>query len=436
MDLFGGPTGPGEQEAFNLEMKGGRTPAPLAYRMSPATLDEYVGQEHILGEGKLLRRAIEADRVSSIILYGPPGTGKTALARVIAKMTMAAFYWLNAATAGLDELRKIIKEARAGRRRGIKTILFLDEIHRFNKLQQDALLPDVEEGTLTLVAATVENPFFYVNSALLSRSQVFELRPLKKDELVLLMRRALEDGERGLGDLDLEVSGEALEHLAVVSDGDGRRALSALEIAALTTPPDDRGKVVLTKEIAEESIQKKAVVYDKKGDQHYDTISAFIKSMRGSDPDAAVYYLAKMLYAGEDPRFIARRVIICASEDVGDADPMALVVAAAALRAVEFVGMPEARIPLAQATIYVAQAPKSNACYMAIESAMKDIGEEETLEVPDHLKDSHYPGAGKLGRGEGYIYPHNHPGGKVDQEYMKKKKKYYRPKGRDPRKNS
>jgi putative ATPase len=430
MDLFDGAKDHGGNELFDPEMGG--EDAPLAFRMSPLTLEEYAGQGHILGRGKLLRRAIEADRVSSIILYGPPGTGKTALARVIARRTRASFFWLNAATAGLEDLRKVIKRARADKRRGIRTILFLDEIHRFNKLQQDALLPDVEEGALTLIAATVENPFFYVNSALLSRSQVFELKPLGREELLLLMRRAIDDKERGLGGLNVEASDDALEHLAAMSGGDARRALSALEIAARTTPPDGEGKVAITREAAEDSIQKKAVVYDRKGDQHYDTISAFIKSMRGGDPDAAVYYLAKMLYAGEDPRFVARRIIICASEDVGDADPMALVVASAALRAVEFVGMPEARIPLAQAAIYVAGAPKSNACYMAIESAMKDIEEEETQEVPDHLKDSHYPGARKLGRGEGYIYPHNHPGGEVRQEYMRKKKKYYRPKGRGP----
>jgi putative ATPase len=400
--------------------------APLAYRMCPRTLEEYLGQGHILGPGKLLRRAIEADRVSSIILYGPPGTGKTALARVIAHRTKASFTWLNAATAGLEELRKMIRRARADRAKGIKTILFLDEIHRFNKLQQDALLPDVEEGTLTLIAATVENPFFYVNSALLSRSQVFELKPLAREELLSVLRTALGDKERGLGSLNVTVTDDALEHLAKMADGDARKALSALEIAVLTTPPDGEGRIAVNRDITEESIQKKAVLYDRKGDQHYDTISAFIKSMRGSDPDAALYYLAKMIYAGEDPRFIARRIIICASEDVGNKDPMALVVASAALRAVEFVGMPEGRIPLAQAAIYVANAPKSNASYMAIEAALKDVQEEETMEVPDHLKDSHYPGAKKLGHGEGYKYPHNYPGGLVEQEYLRKKKKYYK----------
>ncbi|MFN3479011.1 MAG: replication-associated recombination protein A [Thermodesulfovibrionales bacterium] len=399
---------------------------PLAYRMSPRSLDEYIGQGHILGEGKLLRRAIEADRITSLILYGPPGTGKTALARVIAEKTKAHFEWLNAATAGLEDLRKIIKEAKARKIKGLKTILFLDEIHRFNKLQQDALLPDVEEGNIILIGATVENPFFYVNSALLSRSQVFELKPLKEDDIITILRNALRDRERGLGTMNIRAHDEALRHIARMSEGDARRAITALEVAALTTEPGKDGFIEIDLKTAEESIQKKAILYDKKGDQHYDTISAFIKSMRGSDPDAAIYYLAKMLYAGEDPRFIARRIIICASEDVGDADPMALVIATSALRAVEFVGMPEARIPLAQATIYVAKAPKSNACYRAIEAALKDIETEQVQEVPDHLKDAHYPGAKKLGHGKGYKYPHDY-GGFVEQDYMVKKKKYYNP---------
>ena len=399
---------------------------PLAYRMCPRSIEEYAGQEHILGPGKLLRRAIEADRITSIILYGPPGTGKTALARVIAAKTNARFEWLNAATAGLDDLRKVIQSARARKGRGVRTILFLDEIHRFNKLQQDALLPDVEEGNIILIAATVENPFFYVNSALLSRSQIFELQPLAEEALLKVLGNALKDRERGLGGMALIADEEALELIAKMSDGDARKALSALEIAALTTASDREGTITITLAVAEESIQKKAIVYDKKGDQHYDTISAFIKSMRGSDPDAAIYYLAKMLYAGEDPRFIARRIVICASEDVGDADPMALVVAVSALRAVEFVGMPEARIPLAQAVIYIAGAPKSNAAYRAIEAALEDIKNEQTLEVPDHLKDSHYPGAERLGHGKGYKYPHDY-GGQVAQEYLPGKKKYYNP---------
>jgi len=399
---------------------------PLAYRMCPRNLNEYAGQGHIIGPGKLLRRAIEADRITSIILYGPPGTGKTALARIIAEKTKAQFEWLNAATIGLDEIRKVIQQAKQRKVRGTKTIVFLDEIHRFNKLQQDALLPDVEEGNITLISATVENPFFYVNSALLSRSQIFELKPLSEEDILNILHNALSDKERGLGTVNIAADADALKHIAKMSDGDARKALSALEIAALTTPSDDDGRIRITIEIAEESIQKKVVVYDKKGDQHYDTISAFIKSMRGSDPDAAVYYLAKMIYAGEDPRFIARRIVICASEDVGNADPMALVVAVSALRAVEFIGMPEAKIPLAQATIYIAKAPKSNASYKAVETALKDISTEETMEVPDHLKDSHYPGAKKLGHGIGYKYPHDYVG-PVEQEYLKKKKKYYDP---------
>lgn len=417
MDLFDREEEKAEAPARN---------APLAFRMAPRTLEEYVGQEHILGEGKLLRRAVEADRITSLILFGPPGTGKTALARVIAAKTKAHFDWLNAATAGLDDLRKIIAAAKRRRSGGIRTILFLDEIHRFNKLQQDVLLPDVEEGNIILIAATVENPFFYVNAALLSRSQVFELKPLTQENIVTILKRALDDKERGLGALAVAADEEALQHLAATADGDARRALSALEIAALTTPADSSGAVRITLRAAEESIQKKAVLYDKKGDQHYDTISAFIKSMRGSDPDAVVYYLAKMLYAGEDPRFIARRIIICASEDVGNADPLALVVAAAALQSVEFVGMPEARIPLAQAALYVAMAPKSNASYKAIEAALADVEQEPTRQTPDHLKNAPHPGMKALGRGEGYKYPHDY-GGFVEQEYLPKKKKYYDP---------
>lgn len=400
--------------------------SPLAYRICPKKLEEYIGQEHIMGEGRLLRRAIEADRISSLILYGPPGTGKTALARIIASRTKAKFEWLNAATATLDDLRKVIKTSKSLKSRSIKTILFLDEIHRFNKLQQDALLPDVEEGNIILIAATVENPFFYVNSALISRSQVFELKPLTEEDILKILRNSLQNKERGLGSLKISADETALRHIARMSDGDARRALSAIEIAVLTTPADNSGVIKIDISTAEESIQKKSIVYDKNGDQHYDTISAFIKSMRGSDPDASIYYLAKMLYAGEDPRFIARRIVICASEDVGNADPMALVIAVSALKAVEFVGMPEARIPLAQAVTYIAAAPKSNASYIAIEKAMDDIKKEQTMEVPEHLKDSHYSGAKKLGRGKGYKYPHDY-GGFVEQDYLIKKKKYYNP---------
>jgi putative ATPase len=373
-----------------------------------------------------MRRAIESDRITSLILYGPPGTGKTALARIIANKTNAHFEWLNATTTGLEDIRKILKQSRARKQKGIKTILFIDEIHRFNKLQQDAFLPDVEEGNITLIGATVENPFFYINSALLSRSMIFELKPLSEDDILKILNNALNDKEQGLGKLKIKVEENALEHIAKMSDGDARKALSALELAVLTTMPDENDIIKIDLNTAEESIQKKVVRYDKAGDQHYDTISAFIKSMRGSDPDASIYYLAKMLYAGEDPRFIARRIVICASEDVGDADPMALVLAVSALKAVEFIGMPEARIPLAQAAIYIAKAPKSNACYKAIENALKDIENEETIEIPNHLKDSHYQGSKKLGRGIGYKYPHDY-GGYVEQEYLKKKKKYYSP---------
>jgi putative ATPase len=394
--------------------------------MCPRRLKEFAGQESILGPGKLLHRAIMADRITSIILYGPPGTGKTALARIIAEKTRSHFEWLNAATIGIDEIRKVLQNARIRKKQHVKTIIFLDEIHRFNKLQQDALLPDVEEGNIILVAATVENPFFYVNSALLSRSQVFEFKPLSEENILMILKNALKNSERGLGNLDIRIDEAALHHIAKMSDGDARKALSALELAVLTTEKDENGTISIPLNVAEESIQRKVIVYDRKGDQHYDTISAFIKSMRGSDPDAAIYYLAKMLYAGEDPRFIARRIIICASEDVGDADPMALVIAVSALRAAEFIGMPEARIPLAQAAIYIAKAQKSNACYRAIEDAWKDISEEQTMEVPDHLKDSHYPGAEKLGHGKGYKYPHSY-GGYVEQEYLKRRKKYYKP---------
>ena len=399
---------------------------PLAYRMAPKDLDEYVGQEHILSEGKLLKRAIDSDRITSLILYGPPGVGKTALARIIASKTKAHFHWLNATTLNIDEIRKHLTIARNRRNRGEKTILFIDEIHRLNRVSQDALLPDIEEGSIILIGATIENPFFYINSALLSRSHVFELKPLSEKEIIKILNRALLDKERGLGQLKINITDEALRHIAKSSDGDARKALSALEIAVLTTKPDERDFINIDIKTAEESIQKKHIVYDRAGDQHYDTISAFIKSMRGSDPDATVYWLAKMIYAGEDPRFIARRIIIAASEDVGNADPMALIIATQAAQAVEIIGMPEARIILAQAAIYVAQAPKSNACYRAIENAMQDIEKEPTLSVPEHLKNSHYQGAKKLGHGKGYKYPHDY-GGYVKQDYLPKKKKYYKP---------
>ena len=402
--------------------------APLAYRMSPRTLDEFVGQAHILGEGKLLRRAINSDRISSLILFGPPGIGKTALAKVVANTTKSNFIHLNAATAKVDDLRDAIRRAKEIRKhQGIKTILFLDEIHRFNKLQQDVLLPDVEEGSVTLIGATVENPFFYVVSALVSRSQIFELKPLSINDLKTIISRALSD-ERGLKGFKVDIDEDAIEHLSKISDGDARRALNALEVGVLTTKPEKGGKIKFTLTVAEESIQKKAVVYDKAGDAHYDTISAFIKSMRGSDPDAALYYLAKMIYAGEDPRFIARRIVICAAEDVGNADPLALVVANAAFQVAEFVGMPEARIPLAQAVAYIATAPKSNAAYMGITKALSDVENDVTLEVPDHLKNAPVKGMEKLGRHKGYKYAHDFEGGWVEQEYLAKKRKYYEPK--------
>lgn len=399
---------------------------PLAYRMSPKNLEEYVGQSHILSEGKLLRRAIDSDKITSLILYGPPGTGKTALARIIANKTKAHFQWLNATTLNIEEIRRQVYLSKQRLDRGEKTILFIDEIHRLNRISQDALLPDIEEGNIILIGATTENPFFYLNSALLSRSHVFELKPLTEQEIITILKRALADTERGFGSLKVEITSEALSHLAKSSDGDARKALSALEIAVLTTEPDKDGIIRIDTKVAEESIQKKHIVYDKAGDQHYDTASAFIKSMRGSDPDATVYWLAKMIYAGEDPRFIARRIVIAASEDVGNADPMALIVATTAARAVEIVGMPEARIILSHAAIYVALAPKSNACYRAIEEALKDVQKEQTFTVPEHLKDSHYPGAKKLGHGKGYKYPHDY-GGYVEQDYLPEKKKYYKP---------
>ncbi len=403
--------------------------APLPYRMAPRTVEEIVGQEPVLGPGKLLRRLIETDKITSVILYGPPGTGKTAIARVIANSTNGFFEWLNASVAKVDDIRKASLEARERiKMHKMKTILFLDEIHRFNKLQQDALLPDVEEGNLILIGATTENPFFYINSALVSRSQIFELKPLTQENLKEIVKIALTDKERGLGKQKIKMTPEALEHLAKLSDGDARRALSALELGVLSTPPDKKGIINFTLKVAEESIQKKAVVYDKKGDQHYDTISAFIKSMRGSDPDAVLYYLAKMIYAGEDPRFIARRIVICAAEDVGNADPLALVVANSAMQVAEFVGMPEARIPLAQAAVYVATAPKSNAAYLGIEAALKDVQENPTLAVPLHLKNPVYKGEREMGKGKGYKYAHDYEGGHVKQEYLTEFKKYYEPK--------
>lgn len=402
--------------------------APLAARMRPRSLEDYVGQRHILGEGKLLRRAIEADRISSIILYGPPGVGKTSLAQIIAQSTKSRFEKISGVEGNVADIRRVV--ALATNRlesTGEKTILFIDEIHRFNKAQQDVLLPDVESGLLRLIGATTHNPFFYVNSPLVSRSQVFQLEPLTVEDLLDLMNRAVADAERGLGKMEVKLDGDAARHLAVVSDGDARKCLSALEIAARTTPADAGGLVHITLGVAEESIQKKAVVYDGDGDAHYDTISAFIKSMRGSDPDAALYWLAKMLHAGEDIRFIARRIIICASEDVGMADSNALVVATAALQGVEFVGMPEAQLLLAHATVYIATAPKSNRCTIAIGKASAEVREGRTLAVPTHLRDGHYKGAKKLGHGEGYKYSHDYDGSYVPQAYLPEGRVYYEP---------
>jgi len=401
---------------------------PLAVRMRPQALDEFVGQKHILGKGKLLRRAIEADRISSLILYGPPGIGKTSLAWCIANVTKSHYAAVNATTSGVEELRRVIASAKIKKSNtGQKTILFIDEIHRFNKAQQDVLLPDIEEGNPILIGATVHNPFFSIAAPLVSRSLVCELKLLKEDEIAQILSSALADKERGLGNLKIKIDKKALTFLAKICDGDARRALNALEVGALTTPKSKDGYINFDLEVASESIQKKAILYDKDEDGHYDTASAFIKSMRGSDPDAALYWMAKMLCAGEDPRFIARRVCILAAEDVGNADPLALVLANAAMQISEFVGMPEARIPLAQAVIYVSCAPKSNAGYLAIEKAYQDIENEKVQEVPEHLKDTSYSGAEKLGHGKGYKYAHDYKDHYVEQQYKPSSKTYYIP---------
>ncbi len=400
---------------------------PLAARMRPRTLDEIVGQDHILGPGKLLRRAIEADRLSSLILYGPPGCGKTSLAEVIAKTTRRAFDRSSGVLSNVAGLRQALEAARQRRAAaGKETILFIDEIHRFNKAQQDVLLPYVEEGAVTLIGATTHNPFFFINNPLTSRSQIFQLEPLGIPAVKALMERALTSPE-GLGHLTIQMEQDALIHLASVCEGDGRRALNALEIAALTTTPGEGGVIHITRAVTEESIQKKAVVYDHDEDGHYDTISAFIKSVRGSDPNAALYWLAKMLYAGEDPRFVARRLVILASEDIGNADPRGLSVAVAALEAVDFVGMPEARIALAQATTYLATAPKSNAAYMGLEAAAADVKEGRTLPVPRHLRSTGSKQAANAFGHQGYQYAHDFPGHFVDQEYVPTDKIYYVP---------
>jgi putative ATPase len=433
MDLFG-----------DVRKKNFQRVAPLAVRMRPRSLDEFAGQEHFLGPGKLLRRMLEADRLTSVIFYGPPGTGKTTLAQLIATYTKSHFESVNAAAVGVKEVRQILDSAkeRLGAS-GERTVLFLDEIHRFNRAQQDILLPDVEAGLVLLVGATTENPFFAVNSPLISRSQIFQFTPISEDDIRTLIRRALADKERGYGNYDITIDDEAVDLWATMSDGDARRALMALEVAVLSlqrsmgvspVPSEDHGRdahatnrIHIDLNVAEQSIQRKAIVYDGTGDEHYDAASALIKSMRGSDPDAAVYWVARMLEAGEDPRFIARRIAILASEDIGNADPRALSVAAAAFDVVEKIGMPEARITLSQAAIYMATAPKSNASYVAIERALKDVREGRTIPVPKHLKDTHYPGSQRLGHGNDYKYAHDYPGGFVQQEYLGVDKLYYEP---------
>ena len=405
--------------------------SPLASRMRPTKLSEIVGQQHILGEDKLLYRAIKADKLQSLIFYGPPGTGKTTIAKVIAYTTKAHFITLNATTSGKAEIVKAVEEAKTQRgMTGKKTIIFIDEIHRFNKAQQDALLPYTEDGTLILIGATTENPYFEVNRALISRSLVFELKPLSTEDIKSIIKEAVYNKERGLGAYHAEIDQEALNYLAMRTCGDARNALNAIELAVMTTPKEEDGITYITTSVLEECMQRKALVYDKKGDNHYDVISAFIKSMRGSDPDATVHYLARMIEAGEDPKFIARRITICASEDVGNADPQALVVATNAMLAVERIGMPEGRIILSQAALYVATAPKSNASYMAINKAIADVQHRDIGSVPSHLRDSHYSGAKELEHGTGYLYAHDYPHHYIKQQYLPDQLKetvYYNP---------
>ncbi len=407
--------------------------SPLAARLRPTTLEEVVGQQHIIGKDKLLYRAIKADKLSSLIFYGPPGTGKTTLAKVIAHTTSAEFTQINATVAGKKDMEEVVQKAKDTQGMyGKKTILFIDEIHRFNKGQQDYLLPFVEDGTIILIGATTENPYFEVNSALISRSIIFELKPIEKEDIKTLIQRAVYDKEKGMGAYDAIIDEEAMDFLAELSGGDARHALNAVELGIMTTNRSEDGKIHITLDVAQECIQKRTVRYDKTGDNHYDTISAFIKSMRGSDPDAAVYYLARMLYAGESVTFIARRIMIHAAEDVGIADPMALQVAVNASLAVERVGMPEAQIILAEAAMYVACAPKSNACVCAIGDAMKTVEETGNLPIPSHLQDAHYKGAAKLGHGTGYLYAHDYPNNYVEQQYLPYElsgKEFYRSSG-------
>jgi len=408
-----------------------KSKSPLAERLKPVSMDEFVGQEHILGPGRLLRRAVEADRIQSIILYGPPGTGKTSLARVIANTTRSEFTQVNAVTSGIKELREVIEAARQTLGMHHKrTILFIDEIHRFNKAQQDGLLPAVEDGTVVLIGATTENPYFEVNGALVSRSMIFQLKALEPEDILRILDRALRDPEKGLGNLALRIEAPELEFLASYAGGDARKALNALELAALTTPPGADGVSVLSRPVLEDCLQKRHLIYDKGGDYHYDVVSAFIKSIRGSDPDGALHYMARMLASGEQPEFIARRMLIAAAEDIGNAEPLGLVVANAAFEAVHKVGMPEARIILAQACTFLAGAPKSNAAYMAIDEALEDVRQKDIGGVPVHLKDASYPGAKKLGHGSGYLYPHSYPGHWVPQQYLPEAlagARYYRP---------
>lgn len=404
---------------------------PLAARMRPRTLSDFVGQEHIVGVGKLLRRAIETDELRSAIFWGPPGCGKSSLASIIAKTSRYHFENFSAVISGVPEIRKVIERAKERKKfYGQQTILFVDEIHRFNKAQQDAFLPHVEDGSVILIGATTENPYFEVNSPLISRSRIFKFEHLTNEQIGVILQTALKDTERGLGNWRIRIEEDALAHLVDTGNGDARTALNALELAALTTPPGKDGERHITLQVAEEAVQQRSLNYEKDGDNHYDVISAFIKSMRGSDPDAALYWLARMIHAGENPRFIARRIVIQAAEDVGNADPLALVVATSAAHAVEYVGMPEARIPLAQAAIYLACAPKSNASYMGINRAMQDVAEKRAEPVPVHLRDTSYRGAKKLGHGKGYKYPHDHPGGWVEQDYLPegiKSQTYYQP---------